>query len=241
MEKKKNVKSADKNPPIKKEESSKPEPRFSSAMESFVERFASCDVNRVKSYLKDAEDQFRLMSDRDLTLSQRRSKVGAGIRNYGFIVKAAELVAENPQFALLFNAEILNNCIYNFDESRNINVTLQSMVRQTSNSMLTYSDEAYSLSLIFYNSVKELARRGNPDAITLYRQLQPFFRRRNPEHGSKPPTEHETLRDAKALLHGHKDGKIVIENERPHLSEGKRIIVDETHRDKANLKETIEE
>ena len=234
MEKKKNVKAADKKPSIKKEEISKPEPRFSSAMETYVEKFASCDVNRVKSNLRDAEDQFRIMSDRDLTLSQRIRKVGAGIRNYGFIVKVAEFANENPQFAALFDLEILQNCLYNFDESRNINVMLQSMVRQTSNSMLTYSDEAYSLALIFYNSVKELSRRGNPEAITLFRQLQPFFRRRNPEQGSKPPTEHEVERDLKALLHGHKDGKIVVENERPHLVGGTHVVVDETHKDRFN-------
>jgi hypothetical protein len=56
--------------------------------------------------------------------------------------------------------------------------------------------------------------------------LQPFFqnmRRKNSE-----PTQHEVERDVKALLHGQKDGKIIIENERPHLTGGKHTVVDET-------------
>jgi hypothetical protein len=227
--------------PVKKEAAATDaDHRFSSAMEPFVERFMQDDVDQTKEYLYQATSLFRKMSERDLTLSQRRRKVGAGIRNYGFIVKAAELANENQQFAALFNIDVLLNCIYNYEESRNINNMLQSFMRQTSNSMLVYSDEAYSLSLIFYNSLKELARRGNADAITLFRTLQPFFRRRNPERGDKPPTEAETLRDVKALLHGKKDGEVVVKNQRPVVSKGQRVVIDETHKDKAVFKETEE-
>ena len=217
-----------------------PHSKFISAMETYVERFPEADVQTIKDDLHKASELFREMSDRDLTLAQRRRKVGAGIRNYGFIVKVAELAAENPQFASLFNRDVLNNCIFNFEESRNINVMLQAMARQTSNSMLTYSDEAYSLALIFYNSVKELARRGVPDAITLFRELQPFFRRRNPERASKPPTEKQILRDARAILHGKKEGEIVIEGHAKQTTPAEKSIVDDTHKpQRQNFKETV--
>jgi len=234
MEKNKNVKTADKNPSTKNDVTTEREPRFSSAMETFVEQFNTCDVRHIKTDLQNAESLFRSMSDRDLTLGQRRRKVGAGIRNYGFIVKVSELAVDNPQFASLFNLEVLQNCLFNFEESRNINLMAQSLARLTSNSMLTYSDEAYSLALIFYNSVKELARRGNVDAITLFRTLQPFFRRRNTEKESKPPTEHEVERDVKALLHGHKEGEVIIRNEADHVVKGERTIVDETHKNRGS-------
>ena len=216
------------------------DPRFSSAMETFVKKFEPDSVEQIKNDLDSASSIFTDLSDRDLTLSQRRRKVGAGIRNYGFIVKTAELAAEHPQFASLFNLEVLQNCISNFEDSRSINIILQAMVRQTSNSMLVYSDEAYSLALIFYNSVKEIARRGVPEAITLFRQLEPFFRRRNPEKGSKPPTESEVERDVKALLRGKKDGEIIIKKEKPHLVGGEHEVIDEVHKGKVAVKEIRE-
>ena len=213
--------------------------RFSSSMETYVARFPEYTVDKIKSDIQEASAEFREMSDRDLTLSQRRRKVGAGIRNYGFIVKVAELAVENPHFASLFSLETLQNCISNFEESRNINTLLQSMSRQVSNSMLTYSDEAYSLSLIFYNSVKELSRRGNPDAITLFRALQPFFSRPNSERRSQP-TEKQALRDAKAIIEGKKDGEMIIKHESPHLTGGKHEVIDETHKPEVtNFKETV--
>ena len=51
-------------------------------------------------------------------------------------------------------------------------------------------------------------------------------------------TEPEVERDVKALLHGTKDGKIVIENEKPHLVGGKHVVVDETHKSRESFKET---
>jgi hypothetical protein len=37
----------------------------------------------------------------------------------------------------------------------------------------------------------------------------------------------QTLRDANALLHGKRDGKIVIENVNPKLTGGKHKVIDE--------------
>jgi hypothetical protein len=53
-------------------------------------------------------------------------------------------------------------------------------------------------------------------------------------------TEKQQLRDAKALIHGKHDGKIVIENIRPKLTGGSRKIVDETFKDTAKFKDDVE-
>jgi hypothetical protein len=47
-------------------------------------------------------------------------------------------------------------------------------------------------------------------------------------------------KDFNALLHGKHDGKLVIENVRPKLTGGKRKLVDETFRDTAQFKDTVE-
>jgi hypothetical protein len=45
------------------------------------------------------------------------------------------------------------------------------------------------------------------------------------------------MRDASAIIHGRKDGKIVIENVTPKLTGGRRRIVDETFKGNAAFKE----
>jgi NADH pyrophosphatase NudC (nudix superfamily) len=44
-----------------------------------------------------------------------------------------------------------------------------------------------------------------------------------------PPTEPEVLRDAKALLHGKKEGEIVIEAHAKHTTPAEKTIVDNTN------------
>ena len=168
--------------------------------------------------LKSLMEDFREVSENYLNRIQRRRKIGAGIRNYGFIEKVADLAAANPQFAQFFRTQDLRNCITNFDVCRDIAILLQSFTRLVTNTMLVYSDEAYGMSLIFYNNVKELSRRGNPTAMELFRTLQPFFKRTRRDTGTL--TEKETMREEKALLHGKKDGRLIIENISPKLTGG---------------------
>jgi len=91
---------------------------------------------------------------------------------------------------------------------------------------------------MYYNSVRDAARRNVPGAQELFNILELFFRRGRISDGE--PTEPELERDFRALLHGHKDGKIVIENERPHMEGGKHVVVDETHKDRFNGELKIE-
>jgi hypothetical protein len=45
--------------------------------------------------------------DNNLTATQRRRKIGAGVRNYGFIEKVADLAAANPEYAQFFHPAAL--------------------------------------------------------------------------------------------------------------------------------------
>jgi hypothetical protein len=196
------------------------------------------EMSRIKGQIERLMSEFRNISDNNLTLAQRRRKIGAGIRNYGFIDKASDLADANPQYAQFFDPVALKSAIRNIEMCREIVILLQSFTRMVSNSMMVYSDEAFSMALIFYNSVKELARRGDPEAIQLFRALQPFFRR--PRRTGTEPTVKELERDLHALIHGKADGKIIVENERPKTSSGKRLLIDEVSRSRAAFKETEE-
>jgi len=179
------------------------------------------------------------MQTEALTPAERRRMQGSGVRRYGFIDKTSDLAADNLQFAPpFFNIETLKNYLRMIETLRSISVTLQQMLRIDDDVLLTVSDEAFQMALGYYNTVREASRRRQPGAQALFRELQPFFQRgRMP---SAEPTEPEVERDVKALLHGRKDGKIVIENEREHMSGGKHVVVDETYKERAAWKETEE-
>jgi len=184
-------------------------------------------------------NDFRKLSENNLSALQRKRKIGAGIKNYGFIEKVADLAQSNQQFAQFFAPNDLRNCIMNFDMCREMVLLLQAFTRLVSNSMLVYSNEAYGMSLIFYNMVKEMSKRGNPKAMELFRTLQPFFKKQKKASGE--PTEKELERDLHALIHSKKDGKIVIENIKPKLTGGVHKVVDEKFTDNIAVKESAEE
>jgi len=54
------------------------------------------------------------------------------------------------------------------------------------------------------------------------------------------PTQKKVKRDIDALLHGRKDGEVIIKNVKPKTSGGKHEVIDETFRDTASFKETEE-
>ena len=188
--------------------------------------------------LRSVMEDFRDVTQNYLNAIQRRRKIGAGIKNYGFIEKVADLAEANPQFAQFFRVSDLRNCIRNFDACRDIALLLQTFTRLATNTMLVYSNEAFGMSLIFYNMVKEMSRRGNPAAMELFRTLQPFFRRTR--NSSAEPTEKEIERDLHALLHGTKEGKIVVENTDPRETARARKVIDDVHKGHTSLKDGLD-
>ena len=172
-----------------------------------------------------------------LTDAERRRLQGSGVRRYGFIDKVSDIALANPEFIPPFMSEVeLKRLIRIIEILRNISVTVQQLNRITNDELLIYGDAAFQEALKYYNSVRDASRRRVPDAQPLFRILQQFFRR--PRLTSDKPTEQEVERDVKALLHGKKDGKIVIENEKPHVTGGKHVVLDETRQNKGEWKET---
>ena len=188
-------------------------------------------ILNVKSLMED----FREVSENYLNRIQRRRKIGAGIKNYGFIEKVADLAEANPQFAQFFSTADLRNCIKNFDVCRDLALLLQAFARLVTNTMLVYSDEAYRLSGIFYNNVKELSRCGNPTAMELYRAMEPFFRR--PKRVKGELTVKQTDRKARRLESGKEDGVLIIENESPKLSGGVHRVIEKKFDDTEKFSE----
>jgi len=194
------------------------------------------DLDQISEDIKSAMELFQEISEHNLTSLQRRRKKGAGIRNYGFIEKVADLAEANPQYAQFFDPNDLRNAIMNFDLCRNILLLLQGFVKMMTDTMLVYSDGGLSMSLIFYNMVKEMGRRGDPIAGPLFTTLQPFFKKRKPV--TTDLTGKQTEREVNALLKNKKDGKIIIENIKPKLTGGVHKVIEEKFNDTEQFKET---
>jgi len=196
-------------------------------------------INAVLDQLTEANLDAHIMTD-----AQRSRLLGAGVRRYGFIEKVTEVSYENPQFYPgFFSYTELNNANIQIGLLRNIMVGAQRILRIATDNYLLTSDDAFRFARLYYASVRDAARNGVPGALPIFNTLRLLFRRSS-IRTDEPPTVPEVERDVKALLHGHKDGRIVIEHERPHKVGGKHIVVDETAstgsatRPKGTFKET---
>jgi len=179
------------------------------------------------------------MQTEALTHAERMRLLGSGVRRYGFIDKVSDVAASNPEFApAFFNDDDLKETLRKIEILRNISAAFQQLQRMTDDVLLQVSDSAFQMALAYYNTVREASRRRQPGAQAVFNLLRLFFNR--PRRSGDEPTEHEVERDLKALLHGKKDGQIIIKNERPHLVGGKHEVIDEVHSGRAAVKEVLE-
>jgi hypothetical protein len=134
--------------------------------------------------------------------------------------------------------ESVKNCIRNVETCRNLASLLIGFYRAVTNTMMVYSDDAYSMARIFYANVREMSRRGDPMAKALETELKTYFK--TSRKVSNKQNEKELERHAHALIHGTKDGVLKIENISPKVTGGVHRVVDETFKGKAGFKETDE-
>jgi hypothetical protein len=174
-----------------------------------------------------------------LDTARRLRANGIGIRRYGFTDKLSDIAEENLKFAPpAFDNKALKQLIRQIELLRNLSSITRQVQRIVDDELLIAGDEAFGMALLYYNSLRVQARQRVPGAEQVLGMLEPFFNRRRTI--LEQPTAHEIERDLHALVHGHKDGKIVVERERPHLEGGKFVVKDETHRDKDRFRGSVE-
>jgi hypothetical protein len=174
-----------------------------------------------------------------LTPADRKRLMGAGTKRYGFIDRAMDYAEEYPQFAPTggFSIADLLQAKTDIEQLRDLQILADQVSRLISDGLLIAGDRANSLALIYYSSVRGLAKRNVPGAIELFQKLKQAFMRS--KSGNNEPTEEEEIRDAIALIHGKKEGEIVIKNEHPHLVGGKHEVIDSVHSGHTAVKEVI--
>jgi hypothetical protein len=197
----------------------------------------------IAEVLKVKHDLTVLFGDRpELTPAQRHRLLGSGIRRYGFIDKTFDVSETNMQYAPgTFDRQRMHRLIENIENVRNIRVAVMQVLDACDDHLLQDGDDAFRIALIYYNTVRDLARHGDSGAREVFNILRPFFARSRSTNADLPPTKKQALKDAKAILDGRKDGKILIEGTGRRTSKGERVIVDETGRMREGVKVVAEE
>ncbi|MCL2290968.1 MAG: hypothetical protein FWC34_09760 [Bacteroidetes bacterium] len=188
------------------------------------------ELKKLHDEVYNLTQQFPQISQ-DIALSdaERKQMRGSGIRRYGFIDKVSDLAMENPKFVPPYmDVNELKNLIRQIEVLRNTAANLQQMLRMVNDELLTDGNEAYRLALIYYNSVSSASRSRVPGAEALFNTLRPFFKSSSSKSTGEL-TEKKVMHDAKKLIKGKADGKIIIKNEKPATSGGIHEVIDEVH------------
>jgi hypothetical protein len=190
------------------------------------------DLNSIKELLDNFSKHLRALDRMRLN--------GVGIKKLGFIERAYELALENGEFLPHYlTLERFGTDLQYFMDFRSLTDVVSQIREQLWNVTIQSADVAYTDALEFYASVREAAKRRVDAAETLYHILSPFFKKmgmRTEEEGAEP-TKKKALRDAKGFIDGKHDGLLVIENQSPKLTGGKRRIIDESFKDTAEFKD----
>jgi hypothetical protein len=184
-------------------------------------------MNELAEIVNNARDQITNQIDR------RSIAVGKGFRNYGFMMASNQSMNNFPELAPNFvNTNDFNDVIEDYLFARDISERMFSISNDMRDIMNIFGNIGFSFALAYYSNVRSIAERTrDKTAVSVFQILQRFFTRKRTPKNEDEPTEHQLERDFHALLHGHKDGEIVIKNTSPNPSEGgEHVVVDETHK-----------
>ena len=176
-----------------------------------------------------------------LTDAIRRRMHGTRARRLGFIMRVAEMAHFHLQLAprewsLTFYDKLINQ----IKQLRGLESLTAALDRLVKDMLLITDTDAYRMALEYYASVQAAARLHDPIAMEVYSVLHEFFRLRRSALGEEP-TEAEIKRDVNALLHGKKDGTVVVEGHARREIGAEHAAFDNTHVEHAAFKETIHE
>jgi hypothetical protein len=180
--------------------------------------------------------------DTAMTGRDRMRLFGVKSRKYGFINKAWDIARDNPNFLPPnFAVKEMQEHMRIFEQVRQLTLVLEQFQHLATDYLMLTSDNAYRDALRVYGSLREQNRGRVPGAEALFRELLQFFTLHRRGRQGAEPTEHELERDFRSLIHGHKDGEIIVKNESPKVTGGERTVIDSVHTGHSAIKETAEE
>jgi hypothetical protein len=164
--------------------------------------------------------------DTVLSPEERKHLVSVAVGSHGFIDVCFEHARSMP--SLLPSWLTLEKFAADRDEFETLNTLCVASARfgkQGADLLLKASDTAMRDARALYQSVQAAADNRVAGAETVLAELAPFYRSRG--HKADEPSEGDVERDVRSLLHGTKEGRVVVENTKPHTTPGKRNVIDE--------------
>jgi hypothetical protein len=169
----------------------------------------------------------------------RKRHNGVGVKRLGFIETALRIATNFPQYyPHWLTTPKFRRDVDLFSALRSLVEACRSLEEKVWNLNVEAADMAYTDALEYYSQVQDASERRIDAADALYAELNVFFRNMGPHGTEDQPTEMKVERDAVALLHGRKDGEVIIKNTSPKTISGSREVVDETYKSSASFKET---
>lgn len=179
--------------------------------------------------------------DSAMTSRERMRLFGVKSRNYGFINKAWDIAKDNPNFLPPnFDFKAMQEHMRIFEQVRQLTLILEQFQHVATDYLMLKSDNAYRDALRIYGSLREQNKGRVPGAAALFNELLQFFTLHRRGRQGTEPTDHELERDFKSLIHGHKEGEIIVKNENPEATGGEHTVADNTHTGHTAIKETEE-
>lgn len=170
----------------------------------------------------------------ELTAAQRRRLLGSGTRRYGFIDKTFDITETNMQYAPgTFDRGNFKSWLEAIEALRNLRVAALQLLDDIDDRLIQSGDNAFRMALIYYNTVRDLARHGDDGAREVFNALRPFFANRasrraaGGEEGAEP-TKKRLERDVKAVLDGRRDGIVAVAGQRARTAPRALAAEDET-------------
>jgi len=195
-------------------------------------------ITRAEALLEDFNEDMEITSN--LTGQERKRLTSARVRNNGFIDKAFDIAKDNPEFLPPhFDSAVLNWKMGNFQDLRQLMAVVESLQHSIMDAFIIQADDCFKDALRIYGSLREQTRGRVPGAAALFDLLEIYFKRRT--RAGDEPTEKQLEKDIHGLIHGTKDGEIVIRNESPRTTRGVHEVIDSVRTGRKALKETIEE
>jgi hypothetical protein len=166
-----------------------------------------------------------------LTGIMRRRLQGAGERRWGSVEMTHQMSENDKQYYTypLSSWEGLDLLIKNVLRWREVDELAERVARIARDHYLATSNAAYAMARMFYRNVQTAARAGDAGAQGIYNDLKTYYTHLGRRSNTGEPTIPEIETDVNALLHGRKDGKIVIEHEGPKRTKGRTVVVDDVH------------
>jgi hypothetical protein len=195
-------------------------------------------IGDVKGEIMDALERLEVFAANLRALDRKRHN-GVGIKRLGFIEAALRISYDFPGFFPQWLDSVkFQRDLDLYTATRSLVEVCRSLEEKVWNINVEASDMAYTDALEYYSQVQDAAERRIDPAENLYAELSVFFKNLGMQGTEGEPTEMQVKRDANALMHGRKDGEVIIKNVRPKITGGKREVIDETFKDSASFKES---